>query len=230
MHLITSFFILFMLLPSLSVAEEFRDIPEELFCVELGGIYDLGDPEGKHPGNIPVKKIAGIKRFLGNGIHYFFHPKEEGNCKEESNCLGYLEKCENPEGQNFGTSYRLYLLPVLPPSITNTAQLEQTKLKWEVQSIGWSQNANTKEEAYNWAVDLCEKLKADFSAPPKITDHSGSKWFQCSFSSGDREYKVNNINVIRSIELSYKIGIIAGKDEAVEEIFQKLHAEDIKPK
>ena len=127
--------VLFMLLPSFSAAEEFRDVPEKLFGIELGGIYDLGSLDGKNLGNIPVKKFAGTKQFLRNGILYFFHPKEEHDCSD------FLEECKEPEKLNFGTSYRLYLLPVMPSSIKAIAQLEKAKLNWEVQRIGWYQNA-----------------------------------------------------------------------------------------
>jgi hypothetical protein len=217
------YIVLLMLLPSLSSAEESRDVPEKLFGIELGGIYDLGDLNDKDLGSIPVKKFGGAKQAQGNGIHYFFHPKDEHNCIE------FLEKCKKPEEQKFGTSYRLYLLPVMPPTITAIAQLEKAKLNWEVQSIGWSQNAETKEEAYNWAIDLCEKFKEDISVDPQIKDYFNSKWFECTFSSGDREYKVSNINVIRSVELFYKDEIVEGKVEAVEKIFQKLRAETTRP-
>jgi hypothetical protein len=217
------FIVLLMLLPSLSSAEEFRDVPEKLFGIELGGVYDLGDFDGKDLGSIPVKKFAGIKQVEGNGIHYFFHPKDEHNGVE------FLEKGKNPEEQNFGTAYRLYLLPVMPSTITAIAQLEKTKLNWEVQSIGWFQKAETKEEAYNWAVVLCEKFKAEISVDPQIKDFFNSKWFECTFSSGDREYKVSNINVIRSVELFFKNEIVEAKAEAVEKRFQKLRAETIRP-
>jgi hypothetical protein len=216
--------VLLMLLPSFSAAAEFRDVPEKLFGIELGGIYGLGSLDGKDLGNIPVKKFAGIKQFLGNGILYFFHPKDEHNC------IDFLEECKEPEKQNFGTSFRLYLLPVMPSSITAIAQLEKAKLNWEVQSIGWSQNAETKDEAYNWAVDLCEKVKKDISVEPQIKNYVNSKWFECTFSSGNRKYKVSNINVIRSVELFYKDEIVKAKDEAVEKTFQKLQAETIRPK
>jgi len=218
------FIVLLMLLPSLSSAEEFHDVPEKLFGIELGGIYDLGSLDGKDLGNIPVKKFAGINQIQGKGIYYFFHPTDELKGIE------YIEKNKKPKGQKFGTSYRLYLLPLLPSTITDIAQLEKAKLNWEVQSIGWSQNAETKEEAYKWAVGLCEKLKEDISLAPQIKDFFDSKWFECTFSSGDRKYKVSNINVIRSVELFYKDEIVKAKDEAVEKTFQKLQAETIRPK
>ena len=211
--------VLFMLLPSFSAAEEFRDVPEKLFGIELGGIYDLGSLDGKNLGNIPVKKFAGTKQFLRNGILYFFHPKEEHDCSD------FLEECKEPEKLNFGTSYRLYLLPVMPSSIKAIAQLEKAKLNWEVQRIGWYQNAKTKDEAYNWAVDLCDKFKKEISVDPRIKNYVNCKWFECTFISNDRKYKVSNINVIRSVELFFNDEIIKEKDEAVEKKIKKIQSE-----
>ena len=210
--------VLLILVPSLSSSAELRDVPEKLFSIELGRTYDISDPEGKEIGSIPVKKFAGIKQFRGNGIHYYFLPKEEDNTIE------YSGKNKKAKDLKFGTPYRLYMLPVIPSTITTLVQLEKMKLNWEVQSIGWSQNAKTKEEAYNWAVDLCKTFKLNISVVPEIIDFFDSKWFECTFSSGDREYKVRNINVIRSVELSYKKELIEAKEEAVEKTFQKLQA------
>ena len=223
MSLKKSITVLLILLPSLSSSAEFRDVPEKLFSIELGRTYVIGDLEGKDIGSIPVKKFAGIKQFMGNGIHYYFYPKDEDNTLE------YLEKNDKVKNLKFGTPYRLYLLPVIPSTITALVQLEKMKLNWEVQSIGWSQNAKTKEEAYNWAVDLCKTLKLNISVVPEIKDFFDSKWFECTFSSGDREYKVSNINVIRSVELSYKKEIIEAKEEAVEKTFKKLQSEKSQP-
>ncbi len=55
-------------------ADEPRDVPEKLFGISLGGIYDLGNADVGDLGDIPVKKFSGIKRFLVQGIHYYFQP------------------------------------------------------------------------------------------------------------------------------------------------------------
>ena len=49
--------------------DEPRDVPRSLFGITLGAIYDIGDPESNDLGNIPIKKFAGMNRFLGHGIH-----------------------------------------------------------------------------------------------------------------------------------------------------------------
>ena len=211
-----------LLMSSISSAGESRGVPEKLFGIALGGIYDLGGPEDNDLGNIPVKKFASIQRFLGNGIHYYFQPKEEYKIFE------YVEKREKPEDQYFGTSFRLYLLPVIPSTITTIEQLEKAKLNWEVTSIEWSNDAKTKEKAYYWAMNLCKTFKVDISVEPEITDYYGSKWYTCTFSSGDREFKVSSF-YSRSIELSYKKEVFEAKNEAVEKIIRKLQADKIRP-
>ncbi|MDB4442834.1 hypothetical protein N9219_05385 [bacterium] len=45
-----------LLTSSLSSAEESRDVPEKLFGIPLGGIYNLE--------SIPVKKCTGLRRFF----------------------------------------------------------------------------------------------------------------------------------------------------------------------
>ncbi len=97
-----------LLTSSISSAEESHGVPEKLFGISLGGIYDLGSPLDNDLGNIPVKKFAGLEVFLGNGIHYYFQPKEEYKIFEY---VEYVEKPEKPEDQK--TSFKLYLLPVI---------------------------------------------------------------------------------------------------------------------
>lgn len=51
-------------------------VPMKLFGIELGGIYDLGDPDKNDFGNLPIKRFAGIEPSIGGyGIHYYFEPK-----------------------------------------------------------------------------------------------------------------------------------------------------------
>ena len=49
-----------LLSPLISSAEEFRRVPEKLFGITLGGVYDIGDTEKNEIGNLPVKKFAGL--------------------------------------------------------------------------------------------------------------------------------------------------------------------------
>ena len=209
----------FFLFSSLSFAEENHRFPEQLFGITLGGIYDIGEPENKDLGNIPVEKFTGITRFLGQGIHYYFKPKKQ--YKQ----FDYIEKEKKPEDHFFETSFRLYLLPIIPASVSNKKQLENTKIKWEVALIEWSSNANTKENAYWWAFNLCETFEADLSVKPKITDSYDKKEYQCVFSYENRAFKVSSI-FSKRVELSYTQ---EKKDDAVEKKMRKLQANEIRP-
>lgn len=211
-----------LLLSSLSLAEESRGVPEKLFGIKLGGIYDIGDSKSKGVGNIPVKKMTGIVRLLGMGVHYYFQPKEVYKIFE------YVEKREKPEDQYFNTSFRLYLLPVIPPKITTKEQLENTKLNWEVATIEWSNDAKTKEDAYYWAIDLCKTFKADISVEPKIINNYETKLHVCTFSSGDRDFEVSSA-FSRTVSLSYKKEVFETKNEAVDQVIRKLEAGKIRP-
>jgi hypothetical protein len=186
-----------LLISSQSFAEGPRGVPEKLFGIALGGIYDLGNPEVNDLGNMPVKKFTGMNRFLGNGIHYYFQLKDEHKFFE------YVEKRKKPEDKYFETSFRLYLLPVIPPTITTAEQLDQAKLKWEVSVIEWSNDPKTKEDAYYWAIDLCKTFEVDISLKPEITNYYDEKWYECTFSTGDREFKVSS-SYSKSVQLSYK--------------------------
>jgi len=214
--------IIFLFFSALSFAEEPRGVPEALFEIKLGGVYDVGDSENKQHGNIPIKKFTGMNRFLGNGIHYYFEPKKEYKI------FKYIEKRNKPEDQYYETSFRLYLLPVVPSSITTKEQLENAKLNWEVTVIEWSNDAIAKEDAYFWAIDLCKTFEVGISVKPEITDSFDEKWYQCIFSSGDREFKVSS-SLPRSISLSYKKDVWEAKNNAVDRFIRKLKLDEIRP-
>jgi len=213
---------LLLLISSQCFAEEPRGVPEKLFGVTLGGIYDLGNPEIGDFGDIPVKKFAGINRFLGQGIHYYFQPKENHKFFE------YAEKREKPKDKYVRTSFRLYLLPVIPPEITTIDQLNEAKLKWEVSVIEWSNDPKTKDDAYYWAIDLCKTFAVDISVNPEITDHFDSKWYECTFSTDDREFKVSSF-YSKSVQLSYKKEVSDSKNKSVERAARKLQVNEIRP-
>ena len=210
-----------LLTSSLSLAEESRGVPKKLFGISLGGIYKLGDPETNNFGNIPVKKITGLQKFLGEGIHCYFQPKEEYKSFE------YVEKRKKPEDRFFETSFRLYLLPVIPSTIKTIEQLDLPKENWEVTAIEWSRPAKTEEKAYYWAMDLCKTFKADISVSPEIDDDH-KEWYACTFSFGDREFRVSSF-LSGSVELSYKREVFEAKNEAVDKVIRKLQAEKIRP-
>lgn len=221
-----------LLSPLISSAEEFRRVPEKLFGITLGGVYDIGDTEKNEIGNLPVKKFAGVNRFLGEGIHYYFQPKDEYKI------FKYFEIKKNPEDLYFETSFRLYLFPVISSSISTLEQLKKTVVNWEVATIAWSNDARTeiglpndaktKEDAYFWALDLCKTIELDFLIKPEIINYREENWYQCNFSSENRVFMVSSYSSKR-IELSYKSELLDEKDEAVEKKRRRIQLDEIRP-
>lgn len=211
-----------LLFSSQSFAEEPRGVPEKLFGISLGGIYDIGNPDVGDLGNLPIKRFTGMQRFLGHGVHYYFKPKDEHKF------FKYVEKRKKPKDKYFETSFRLYLIPVIPPTITTVEQLDKAKLDWEVTVIEWSNDAPKKEDAYFWAIDLCKTFAVDIEVKPEITDEYNSKWYECTFSAGDREFKVSSL-YSKSVQLSFKRAVSDKKQETVDNILRKLQAKEIRP-
>jgi hypothetical protein len=215
--------ILLLLFSGSAYADDTRDVPESLFGIKLGEIYDIGNPEANDLGNLPVKKFTGEMRFLGHVVHYYFQPLKEYKAFE------YVEKREKPEDQYFESPFTLNLLPVIPASISTKEQLNDTKIDREVTQIRWSTKAKTAEEAYSWAINLCEVFETDITQKPEILDEKGEYWYECTFRFGVRKFEVTAFEGSRSIELSYQGHIFYKKDESLKKQLRKMEAEDIRP-
>jgi hypothetical protein len=213
---------LLLLSASLSAQTSSTGVPRRLFGITLGGIYDVGDGQN-NLGDLPVAKYAGSQTFLGHGIHYYFKPKSENKA------FPYIEKRKKADDPFFETSFRLYLLPVIPSTIKTNKELENAKLKWQVATIEWSDSANSQDEAYFWAADLCKTFQMDLGLKPTVIDKYDMKWHICSFSSGDREFSVQNLQALKLVELAFKHGVLERKDKAVESRLRKLRANEIRP-
>ncbi|MDP9360532.1 MAG: hypothetical protein M3P29_03680 [Acidobacteriota bacterium] len=199
-----------------------KGVPTKLFGVTLGSVYDVGDGANNF-GDLPVARFAGMRTFLGHGVHYYFKPKSENKA------FPYIEKKKRPDDKTFETSYRLYLLPVIPPTTKTVDQLEHQKQKWEVATIEWSDTAETKDDAYYWAIDLCETFQMDIGSKPVVIDNHATKWHKCIFASGNREFSVSNLQDMRIVELAYKHDVLERKDKAVESVLRRLRADQIRP-
>lgn len=205
--------------PQLFAVEQ--TVPKKLFGIALGGIYNLGNEDGD-AGNLPVKKFAGMNKFLGQGVHYYFQPQVESKFFE------YVEKRKKPDDKYFKTSYRLYLLPVIPSSIKTVEELEKTPLRMEVELIEWENEAKTKDDAYYWAIDLCKTIGVDIAIKPEINDFYKERHYDCIFSDDGRKLKISS-SFSRSISLSFSRNISKQKEDAVENIMRKLQVKAIKP-
>lgn len=213
--------LLFASMPCL--AQSPRSVPTQLFGVTLGGIYDVGSGEKGDVGDLPVARFAGMNTFLGNGVHYYFRPKTDHKA------FPYVEKREKPSDKYFATSFRLYLLPVIPSTVKSEEELAKTSTKWEVATIEWSDDAKTKEAAYYWARDLCETFKVDIDSAPQVSDDLETHSCSCAFSSGPREFTVQNLGVMRIVNLSFTREVFDRKDGAVETILRRIKANAIRP-
>lgn len=111
--------------PAPATAEP-RGVPGKLFGITLGAVHTLGNPEANDFGTMPIKKFAGMNSFMGYGAHYYFQPKVAHKFFE------YVEKREKPEDKYFETSFRLYLLPLIPSTVGSIEQLNQAEATGQV--------------------------------------------------------------------------------------------------
>jgi hypothetical protein len=197
-----------------------QSVPRKLFGIDLGGVYELGSSDDDI-GNLPIKKFAGMNKFLGEGIHYYFSPQIENAA------FPYVEHRDRPDDKYFKTSFRMYLLPVIPPSIATLEQLNKAKLKWEVTTIEWSDEEKDESKRYAWAFDLCQTFSADITVEPEITNQYKDE-YTCTFSSEDREFKVSS-RYSKSVALAFKGKYFSEKNDAVDTVVRRLRAKDIRP-
>ena len=214
-----------LLAPASVFAGEKRDVPKELFGIKLGGIYTLTNLEDdKSIGNFPIKKIAGVQTFMGQVIHIYFQPQNEYDIFE------YIEKKEKPEDQYSETSFRIVAFPIIPENLTKFEDLDKLgQMSLEVAYIEWSKRAETTEVAYFWALDLCKTFGVDISVEPEIYHEYELKIYACTFRSGDREFRVDNMDTLQQVNLSFTREVFEAKDKALEEKRRKLHVEEIRP-
>jgi hypothetical protein len=205
-----------------ALADDLRGVPQKLFGIAVGGIYDIESSDTQNPDGVPMKKFTGSYKFLGSGTHYYFEPK----IKNKN--FPYKENKKKPGDKYFETSYHLYIFPIVPPTITNYEDFKTEKVKWEVASIEWSDEPKTKDEAYYWAIDLCQTFSADISVKPTIQDFAEAKSYECTFASGDREFVVSSFYGKR-IKLGFNDKVFKVKNEAVETTMRKIQANEIRP-
>ena len=204
------------------VADDSRGVPDKLFGIRLGGIYDLGNPELGQLGDLPIARFAGLTKFLGHGVHYYFKPKDVNPFFE------YREKRDKPTDQYFQTPFRIYFSPVISPEITKQEQLKNEPLKWEASVIEWADDLKNPKDAYFWAKDLCKTFSIDISVAPKITDFYESDWYECTFSQDDRQFEVTSL-FFRIVRLSFKKEVAEQKSESVDTAIRKLQMEELRP-
>lgn len=214
----------------LCVLGQGKPVPDALFGVKLGSTHTLGKTDQRGDiGTLPIKGYTGARRFLGNGIHYFFQPQRE--------YVGfpYSEKREDADAKHFETSFRLYLLPVFPKDVLTAKEFPQERMRWEVAVVEWSDHPKDSSEqkrkdiAYYWAKDLCKTVQVDLEKEPKVVDHYEHRVYDCIFREAHRELKVGSLGGIKLFLLQYPPAILEKKDKAVETIQRKLQIREMRP-
>lgn len=208
-----------------NAAEPPRPIPTELFGLKLGQAYDLGDERRGQKGDIPVKRFAGIVNFLGEGISYYFEPKKTNKL------FPYVETKKSKADKYFETSFRAYLLPIIPDTLTSVDQLTQSNLQWQPIVIEWSIKAKSKKDSYYWAMDLCKTFTVDFEKTPEIYDVNevDSQGYSCTFGADDREFTIAGMYGFNRIKLEYNTETVKAMNTAVETKRRKIAAKSIIP-
>jgi hypothetical protein len=202
-----------------------RSFPDSLFGVKLGSVHTLGK-SGKHDdvGTLPIKEFKGVNQFLGNGVHYYFKPLKENPA------FKYIENRKKPTDEYFATSFRLYLLPVIPKTVSSAKDLEPHLLAWEVMLIEWSEeNEKNKDSAYFWASDFCKSLELDLGRKADTFDNYESKWYSCTFQEKDSELNANSLGGTKYFTLQYSKTVSERKDNAVDAMLRKLRMNAIRP-
>lgn len=212
--------------PLISFSDESpKNIPQQLFGITLGNVYDIGTLKNNDFGNMPVSKATGANRFLGQGVHYYFQPKKEYKA------FPYLEVDKKEKDEFYKTSFRLYLLPVISSSIKDNEELKNTKMMWEVSLIEWQDNrkSENKDDTYYWAMDLCKTFKYDLDKNPVINDSFQEKTYICEFKEDNRILKISNSLDQKTIQLLHTKEYSDIKNEEIERKIHKLRAKEISP-
>lgn len=93
-------------------------------------------------GDLPVARMTGANRFLGMGLHFYFQPRRTYDL------FPFVEEREKPGDKYFKTSFRLYLMPVIPASAKTLADLDKSKsTDHEVVVIEWSHLRKDNEKS-----------------------------------------------------------------------------------
>lgn len=210
-------------------------VPAKLFGISLGTTVRL-DPkqDGVDVKALPAKAFRGVKKFLGDGIHFYIEPESAHEL------FPYIERKETPEDTEYETSYRLYLLPVFPPDIKTLDELNDAVLDWEVVKINWnmidpkvdaldresSERKAADTKSYLWAADLCKTFEAEFKVKPEVSeiwDHI----YNCKFLEGDRMFEVDGGRYGRRLTLSYNKQVFDTMSDNVDKRIRQMQAKEI---
>lgn len=213
-------------------SEERRQLPFELFGVPLGAIV-RADPEAEDRlRGLPSVVVKSAEVVLGHGIHVYFKPLKEFEG------FPYIERSMDDSDPFPKTSFRLYLLPVIPDSVTTREQLTELSdskdLEFEVTLIEWyNESADENEEwsAYSNARRLCATFSLDFEVQPDIHSQSLNEWhtYICDFEQENRMFRVIGQYGATRVSLQDTEAVSDLKERALEEKFRRFELESIRP-
>jgi hypothetical protein len=218
--------LLFSLLVSATArAEPPAPLPEALFGVKLGAIYQAGEGGGQKVGTFPVAALTGMEPgILGHGSQVYFRPLKENKR------FPYVEKKKTRNAKYFNTSFRLYVLPVVTDeelAKAMTAEGAAAEMKWEVALVEWSAAAKDDGAAHAWAVETCKDFALDLKQEPDVVDMPSL--YGCTFTSGDREVKVGTYSESKYVKLSFVDQVHEKKEAAVDAAIRKMRMDQTRP-
>lgn len=180
-------------------------VPEELFGVQLGTSYGLNNNFRE----LPQKTFIGLRKGVGQGIHYFFQPKIH-----DPQFIFKKKKSANADNV-FEASFKLYLLPTRQLNLLKATQSQLFSMPWEVVAIDWSDDLATNTVAYEWARNLCQQYSIKYQLNPEITDFPDSDWYECHFITGNRALNIGGMAKRVHITLSFQAETLIAKEKAI---------------
>ncbi len=139
-----------------------------------------------------------------------------------------MEIKRSDSDEYFNTTYRLYLLPILPKSIDNLEELKKIKFDTaEIAIIAWSNKLKDSKTAYHWASDMCATFEADIGKPTQHPNNYNLDMYSCDFKKDNRILNIHNIGDMVIFELKYDKEFLQGKIDAIDNQIKKLKAKEI---
>lgn len=177
--------------PAAVIGHLASDIPEILFDIPLGGIYDIGPHEGEDVGTLPVRTIKWTESpedygLSGPNLGLFFEPLTSNPA------YPYLE---NEFNGHVETTFRLAVLPVIPDDASSLADLDMDRLLWMISAIQWydSKSSDPEDRKYSWAKNLCKSVAADLGIEPAVSDDPEYNSYQCDFANQERMLRIGSL-------------------------------------
>lgn len=211
--------------------DERRQVPHELFGVSLGAIVSVDPDVDDRLLGLPGVKVISAEKFMGHGIHVYFKPSQEYAG------FPYIERPQDESAPLPKTNFRLYLLPIIPDTVTTREQLKELTdskdLEFEITLIEWHHDSEDKKpewDAYMNARHLCATFSLDFVVAPDIYNQTLKDWhtYTCDFEQGDRMFRVVGQYGATRVSLQDKEEIFESKENALEQKFKRLELESIR--